>query len=115
MAKTTRFINLGCTLYNMSDPMNDPIIKAIKARVDGELLRFVLGHKEELVTQARADMDSEVPTVPLFEEYLTGLEHELKEEVTNKGYFPTTASRITQEYRDMFYYSSLPSLMEASC
>ena len=49
------------------------------------------------------------------EEYLTGLEHELKEEVTNKGYFPTTAIRITQEYRDMFYYSSLPSLMEASC
>jgi len=90
----------------------DPKLKELKERIDRKVLAFIIENEVRIVRQARADTKSEVPRVPFFDDYLSKLEVELEKEVRKLGYFNGVARKLVQDYRNRFYYSSLPNLME---
>jgi len=65
------------------------------------VLNFLHGNAEEIVRQARADTESEVPRVPLFDDFMSQLEKECGEE----------HQEIYQHCKNIFYRSSLANLM----
>ncbi len=87
-------------------------LKKLKERIDKRVLAFILEEEASIVRQARDDTESEVPQVPLFDDYLSKLEVELESEVGKLGYFNGVVRKLIQNYRNVFYYSSLPNLME---
>jgi len=66
------------------------------------MLNFLHVHAKEIIEQARNDTESEVPKVPMFDEFMERLEEECGEE----------HKRIYQHCRNIFYRSSLPNMME---
>ena len=59
-------------------------------------------HSVEIVDQAREDNESEVPKVPVFDDFMSELEKECGE-----GH-----KKIYQECKNIFYRSSLPNLIK---
>jgi uncharacterized protein YlaN (UPF0358 family) len=87
-------------------------VREILSSLDGEVIAFMRKNATKIVSQAKADMDSEVPTVPLFEEYLASLERRIEREVRRAGFFNGKTKEIMNYYRDVFYYSALPDLID---
>lgn len=112
--KTAKFIRQENLLKHMPNHIKDPVLKEIKSRVDGQVLDFIRSCTKEIIEQARADTNSEVPRIPIFDDYLQGLETRLEVELGEMGYFNGTVRKLIENYRNVFYYSSLPNLMERS-
>lgn len=96
----------------MNPIYNDPKLEEIKCAFDRLIFEFIRQNAGKIVDQARADTTSEIPTVPLFDNYLTGLESQIQEQLKGIGYFNGVAKKIISGYRTTFYYSSLPNLVE---
>ena len=92
--------------------LKDPKFKEIKSRFDKQIFDFVTENAVSITKQAYADLEAEVPQVPIFDDYLSRLEKEIEDSVAKAGFFNGTARRLVQRYREVFYHSSLPILME---
>jgi predicted RNA-binding protein with EMAP domain len=100
--------------------LKDLKFREVKLRFDEMLFHFIRDNTKEILEQLKADSDyhsqkTEVPKIPLFDDYLSKLEIEIKDSVTKIGYFNGTVKRLATEYRDVFYRSSLPNLAESHC
>jgi hypothetical protein len=77
-------------------------VKSFEEYISLRVLNFLYAHAKEIVKQARADTESEVPSVPLFDDFMSELEKEVGEE----------HKKIYQDCKNIFYRSSLPNMME---
>lgn len=97
---------------SMEEVYRDPILIDIKRKIDGEILNFVRRNSTQIINQAQSDSESEIPSVPVFDNYLLQLETRLKRELNLKGFFNGVTKKLIDNYRETFYYSSLPNLIE---
>ena len=117
---TKRFISLKNTILGMSqldiELGRDPKLMSFKDGFDRKVLAFLRANSQLIVKQAFADSESEVPTVPLFEDFIRGLELEMRAALSKLGYFNGVSSRLARHYEETFYYSSLSNMMgHVSC
>jgi len=76
-------------------------VKSFEEYISLRVLNFLRSNAEEIVRQARADDESEVPSVPLFDDFMSELEKEVGEE----------HKEMYRKCRNIFYHSSLPNMM----
>ncbi len=96
----------------MATTKQRPINVKEKYNLDDRVYSFIKDNAKLIVSQARADKKNDIPKVPLFDQYLSDLEKELRIELGKLGYFNGTVNKVINGYRNTFYYSSLPNLME---
>lgn len=97
--------------------MQDPELKQIKKKYDSAIVEFIRSNSQQILNELAEDesyqsCETDIPKIPSFDRYLEDLEAKIQKDVAKIGFFNGTAARLANEYRTIFYYSSLPSLSE---
>jgi len=93
----------------------DEGFKAVQAAYDQKVFDFIRGHTKEILEQLTADVpyqsgQVEIPTIPIFDDFISGLEIEIRESLAKANHVNGAAHDLTEYYRNGFYYSALPNL-----
>lgn len=99
------------------DEFKFPQLREIKEKYEKIILEFILNNSGKILDELDNDEDYQAnkkdsPVISIFDNYLNNLEKEIRESINDLGYFNGTATRLIQQYKDIFYYSSLPNLSE---
>ena len=95
--------------------MQDPKLKPIAKKYNAIVLAFITRHAKQILQQMDNDPqyqsgEHDAPTIPLFDNFLTGLEEKIKREVNSAGFVNGAASELVTHYKAAFYYSALSNL-----
>ena len=88
--------------------LQDPKVREVRLAFEERIRYFINEHAVEIVKQVNSDRkyqsdERDVPEVPLFDEYLSGLETEVQDTLARGDFPDSTAVEMIQYYRIRFY------------
>jgi hypothetical protein len=89
---------------------------AVSATFEKRILNHLKDHTDEILAQVEADLEyqsreRDVPRVPLFTEYLSGLEKDIEQSLGDIGLLKNGVEKLTSQFTFDFYHRWLPSLL----
>jgi len=94
----------------------DEGFRTVQEVYDQKVFEFLRDHQKEILDQLATEDyfpsgSTEIPTIPLVDEFISGLEGEIGERLTKVGHDQQVARQLVEHYQIIFYRSSLPNMI----
>lgn len=98
---------------------NDRIVHGVIKQFETQIWEFMVHNYNAIIKQVDEDKDynsgeADCPTVPLFDQYLIGLEEKIRKYVLANNYSESIVTKTVFTCRGSFYRSALPAILESS-